>query len=617
MRKLFLLLLASASVVGCGDDSASGGGGAGASSAGGGSPAEGGSAMGGSAMGGSAMGGNAMGGAPPTPPIIPEDRLMDWSKAGVPGGIPTIDTICATVTDLTQLQAAVDACEGGVIYIPEGTYTFNESIVNASHNGVVIRGAGPGKTILNAEDGGYFSFGNPDFPVPIPDISVTAGATRNSTTITLASADGFTPGGLMKIGVGVNPPFVHDLGMAAEDRMMEMAFRVVSVNGSYVTFEPALPFDFSPYEPMAAPFVNLPLTGVGFEDFTIDVQGNGDTALQLYQMWGSWISNVELAHAGGRLIDLDTVLNSEIRHCNFHDSLYPDPNRIGLVFYRDVDWNLIEDNILYDVAGVVVGANAGNDTGNVFAYNFVFASNSGVAGVAGRDIDLNHGSNNTFNLLEGNIAGGVVTDDNLGSTSHDTLYRNWLTASHPTATNGLAAVKLRHFSDYFNVVGNVLGTNAFPTTGNVDGSGHAFGGFYDAPEMTGYDDGGTTGVQVIYELGFPNWDSTDFDGTLAASDPIDYSSEGDTLATAQSLDRNVLATMIRHGNYDWFNGEIVWDPDIVEHELAASLFRSVEPAFFGSLAWPPFDPSAPADALDDENLARIPAGYRYLHGVDP
>ncbi len=98
---------------------------------------------------------------------------------------------------------------------------------------------------------------------------------------------------------------------------------------------------------------------------------------------------------------------------------------------------------------------------------------------------------------------------------------------------------------------------------------------------------------------------------------IDYSGEGDSLATAQSFDANVLATMIRHGNFDYFNGEIVWDPDIGARALPASLLRDEKPAYFGSLAWPPFDPSAPPDAFDDENVARIPAGYRYVHGVDP
>lgn len=54
-----------------------------------------------------------------------------------------------------------------------------------------------------------------------------------------------------------------------------------------------------------------------------------------------------------------------------------------------------------------------------------------------------------------------------------------------------------------NVVGNILGSSAFPTSGEMRGD-QAFGGFYDAPSVSGYDNGWSTGVQVIYELGFPN-----------------------------------------------------------------------------------------------------------------
>jgi hypothetical protein len=178
-------------------------------------------------------------------------------------------------------------------------------------------------------------------------------------------------------------------------------------------------------------------------------------------------------------------------------------------------------------------------------------------------------------------------------------------------------VKLKHFSDYFNVVGNVLGSSVFPTSGSIDGNGFAHGGFYDAPQTSGYDDGWSTGVQVIYESGFPNMGNTGFSGTVPASVPIDYSSQGASLDTAQALDLNVLATMIRHGNYDYSHKAIQWDPAISQRQIPNSLFRAAKPAFFGSLSWPPFDPSAPPGGFDNTTLARIPAGYRYVHSVDP
>lgn len=50
--------------------------------------------------------------------------------------------------------------------------------------------------------------------------------------------------------------------------------------------------------------------------------------------------------------------------------------------------------------------------------------------------------------------------------------------------------------------------------------------------------------------------------------------------------------------------------------IPSSYFRSSKPAYFGYLAWPPFDPASPPGAFNDSNLCRIPAGYRFVHGAD-
>jgi hypothetical protein len=44
-----------------------------------------------------------------------------------------------------------------------------------------------------------------------------------------------------------------------------------------------------------------------------------------------------------------------------------------------------------------------------------------------------------------------------------------------------------------------------------------------------------------------------------------------------------------------------------------SLYLASKPGWWGSGAWPPFDPNNPSAA----SVGSIPAGYRYLHGVDP
>ena len=574
--------------------------------------------------GGSSAGGST-GGAAALGSIIPDERLMDWTVAGVPGGIPHSTSICATVVDGAKLQAAINGCPpGGVVYVPTGVYQLGSGLINANHSGIVVRGDGPGKTVFQAgATSTAFNFGNADWPPPAATIPVTAGASKNSPTITVdstaatASHAAFQVGGFIRIEAGVNPPWVHNIGVSSYDLGFSMTFRVTSLTPDTVTFEPPLQFDFSPYSPRVALLSILPVTGVGLEDFTIDLQGTGSYGIQYAQMWGSWIQNVEIKNTAAHVLALYAVLNSEIRHCYFHDTINAGPNTEGLDFYRDSDWNLIEDNIVYKAGGIDIGDWEGGDAGNVIAYNFAYGTASGDATVAGYDIDVNHASNSIFNPLEGNIAGGVIADGYFGSTSHDTLIRNWLTATHPTAANNLAAIKLKHFADYFNAIGNILGTWAFPTSGSIGSNGFAYGGFYDAPQSASYDDGWSTGVQVIFEMGFPNMGNTGYSGTIVASTPIDYSSQGASLSESQALDLNVAATLLRHGNYDYFHRSMVWDPAIASRAIPASLFRSSAPAYFGKLAWPPFDPASPPGDFNDTNLSRIPAGYRFVNGVDP
>lgn len=132
---------------------------------------------------------------------------------------------------------------------------------------------------------------------------------------------------------------------------------------------------------------------------------------------------------------------------------------------------------------------------------------------------------------------------------------------------------------------------------------------------------------VIYKLGFPNMGNNGFSKTWGPTTPPDYTgqaakqpggnSHGERGRSLQELDLNVKNTMIRHGNYDHLNHAIAWDGAIADRNIPNSYFRTSKPAFFGSLAWPPFDPASPPGDFNDSNLCKIPAGYRFVHGADP
>ena len=52
-------------------------------------------------------------------------------------------------------------------------------------------------------------------------------------------------------------------------------------------------------------------------------------------------------------------------------------------------------------------------------------------------------------------------------------------------------------------------------------------------------------------------------------------------------DPAVKSTILRHGNYDYYHKDVVWDPAIATRTIPASMFYSSKPAYFGSLQWPP------------------------------
>src|SRR6266571_647599 len=79
--------------------------------------------------------------------IIDPSRAIDWSGAGVPGGIPTNRTQCGATVGQTNeasvIQNALNAC-GPNQYVKLGAGTFTLSGgVNVTVNNTTLRGSGP------------------------------------------------------------------------------------------------------------------------------------------------------------------------------------------------------------------------------------------------------------------------------------------------------------------------------------------------------------------------------------------------------------------------------------------------------------------------------------------
>src|SRR5882724_2394853 len=147
--------------------------------------------------------------------ILDPTRAIDWSTAGVPGGVPVRSTVCSTLgaagqapsfvqsVTVAQVNSALTACGvNQVVLLNPGTYnTAGGTIVIPSNK--VLRGSGPTQTIINETGSGGGSsvvrFGTGSEPSSGTNTAITGGATQGSTSITVASASGITVGKLLVI----------------------------------------------------------------------------------------------------------------------------------------------------------------------------------------------------------------------------------------------------------------------------------------------------------------------------------------------------------------------------------------------------------------------------------
>ncbi len=521
--------------------------------------------------------------------ILPDSRMYDWApgvNVGVPGGIPTRSVLCATLDAATYGTGAVDAsgailsaiasCPAGqVVFLPAGTYRLDKSIDRATASNVTIRGAGPGKTILKANKAGMrmMWLGNGDRPTT--GVPITSGATKGSTTVTVADTAAVKVGGFVRFEQN-NPRYVISAGSPTTDtKVMGVIARVTAKTGTTVTVSPPLPFDLVAAPTLIA-YGNLPMVSSGIEDLTFDATG-ALAALQWEHAWGCWVKNVEVKNSPSRQMILVAFVNGEVRQGYFHDVVGGGPDHEGVTLTADDHFNLIEDNISYNggFPSIVIGDGPGNCHGNVIAYNFAYAIDTKYPEIAGGDISVNHGPHNAMNLVEGNVSSGFASDGYHGSASHGVVFRNWFTATHPTATQNLIAVNVGRWSTYFSFVGNVLGSSAFSAKGLF------------MPESTfAYTD------HVIYKVGFPDMGNNSFNGTWGSlTGTPDYTTQFAAGKGMKERDLYVQGTMLRHGNYDHAKKAVEWDPGIASRDLPPSLYRASAPAWWPSgVAWPSIGP---------------------------
>jgi Pectate lyase superfamily protein len=553
--------------------------------------------------------------------LLPAERTADWSLSGIPGGIPNRTTICASLAaGATQaaIQSALNTCPANqVVKLAAGTFNVSGGLTIPSN--VVLRGDGPKQTILNASgsSGGFIRFGAGATPRTANSVAITAGASAKSTSITLASTSGVTVGSHLMITQLNDPTYVSitttngsctwcDGGIGWNGtRVQGQIVEVTSVSGTTVSISPGLYVGYA-RTPLATP-ITMAAKNAGVEDLQVYMNNTGFTAN--FRMEGaaySWVKNVESNYTDGDHAQVLWAYRNEIRDSHFHDGFThaPGQSESSIFIANKSSGTLVENNILRRLhAGVMLNWGA---AGNVIAFNY-FDNNFDSAGYNSLFPSISvHGAHPMFNLLEGNIAAKLDVDYYWGSSSHGTAFRNWFkgasqvigpltgrAAEQPAtafwASQALAAIDLSQTARYYNLVGNVIGSDWQKSVVKKWTASTAW------PQSRSYY---TTNNPYGYAFGYANLSDG---GGDSGNSSMAYS------------------TAIIHGDYDFVTGLTRWDPAVnaaaTARTLPDSLFRASKPAWFGTLGWPAFGPSAVAKT--GANVGNIPAKACFDQGKMP
>src|SRR2546425_3685451 len=273
--------------------------------------------------------------AAPWSGILDPSRAIDWSHAGIPGGIPNRTTICASLdpgSTAAQIDAAIAACPPNqVVFLTAGTFTLSAGLNMKSD--VTLRGAGATRTKLVFTGTTQCDRGPPPYPVICLKGSFswsggvensadwTAGYGKGSTVITLSSTANLRAGESFLILDQVDDPVdggdIFNCGAAGgcasqgSDGMrtgpggyrnQPPGVKISPINGHHGTQPPRI---HQPHwRPSPAPQASWPTTVLrraGIENMTIlPVDGGGGINIQnAMECWITGGRCVKVAPPGG------------------------------------------------------------------------------------------------------------------------------------------------------------------------------------------------------------------------------------------------------------------------------------------------------------------------------
>jgi len=387
-------------------------------------------------------------------------------------------------------------------------------------------------------------------------VAVTANVAKGASSLVVANASSFASGDILQLDQRDDPSYVvtgdcswyknQDADGAL--RSVGQTVEVASVSGNTLNLASPIHIDFrTAMRPQVTKTVDPFVKNAGIEDLYVTGGRNG--MIRVIHAAYSWLRNVESDTVDGQHLSLGNSYRVVVRDSYFHHAVQYSQGggSYGLSINTETSDSLIENNVIYFMNKPFLFEASGG--GNVVAYNYIDDAQLGSA-MYWQETDVDtHCSFPHMELIEGNWAPHLGADIVHGNSGWLTFYRNHASGQHRTLsavqTDNIEPIGLEAFVINMNVLGNVLGTATVPWV------------YENAlPD-------GLCGADVIYRLG-----------------------AGAVPGTMCTFDSGVRATLLRHGNFDYANKSIVWDPGISARVLPPSLYLNEKPAFFGTQAWP-------------------------------
>jgi len=365
---------------------------------------------------------------------VPESRLFSW-KPGVKDGIPNVPVQIVLSADELKGDAAaaliqkalLSVTAPGAVLLPQGEFRISSRIKFSS--GVVLRGAGPSKTILRVElpEGrgmaafqfkGSFSSGEipiRDAPSGSRSVCLEAGAVPGDATFFIISSEN------LKELMITNPAWDAKWAKRSLGQVFE---GTVDEKGRISLSAPLRLSHEAPRNPQIRAFV--PVRNSGLEDLSIRrLDSSEDSVVQMELAVDCWLKNVESSFCKRAHVWISDSLRISVESSIFHHAhdYGGGGHGYGVVAGRHATDCLVSDNIFYHLRHSMMSKEGAS--GNVFSYNYSF-DNVPTFGILGRLCDISvHGHYSLMNLFEGNVVEFVNCADYWGPAGpRTTFFRN-------------------------------------------------------------------------------------------------------------------------------------------------------------------------------------------------